>query len=109
MVFKVKTTLVLGAGASVGYGYPTGDGLIDCVIQQLSKEENQQDENARRLQRLLSFYDPQSIDSFLNHYKSERGLIDFAKTEIAYCLLKSENKEAFRRGHKFKGGVVSLV
>ena len=32
-MFTVPTVLVLGAGASVPYGYPTGDELIDIIIE----------------------------------------------------------------------------
>lgn len=37
-MFENKTLIILGAGASVPYGYPTGAGLIDLIKQQIETD-----------------------------------------------------------------------
>jgi len=107
-MFKVKTTIVLGAGASQSYGYPTGSELISHMIKlntplSVSIEEPTDDpqkiknESLIRLHQALKFYDPISIDSFLLHYEHDQPLIDEAKKLIAQILLTTDNTNLF--GH----------
>lgn len=80
-MFDVNTTLVLGAGASCGYGYPLGYDLIDkiigkCRAHTAKKNLNYQNSSEFKLKELLEFYDPISIDSFLYQFgeASDRSL-----------------------------------
>lgn len=94
MVFKLNTTLVLGAGASCGYGFPTGHELIETLIHATSRPTNESQSN---LNRKLSFFDPISIDSFLYHYKDDKELVDSAKEEIALAILRCCKSNKFQR------------
>lgn len=42
MIRRAKTTLVLGAGASMAYGFPSGPRLRECIIAGLDEGEGQQ-------------------------------------------------------------------
>lgn len=96
-MFQVPTVLVLGAGASWHYGYPTGEALIDEIIDDASNAKAHG--YSSRLADSLKFYDPISIDSFLNFWGDDRNIVATGKTHIARALLKCENKEQFHRNH----------
>ena len=109
-MFRVATTIVLGAGASWGYGYPLGDDLIDKVINfgaHLVKHKNKrmddQDRLLLRLNQTIRFYDPISVDNFLWHYREDKALIDQAKKLIAEIVVSSGEERYFLRGAKYVG------
>ena len=33
------TVLILGAGASMPFGFPSGEGLVSCILNELEEEE----------------------------------------------------------------------
>src|SRR5882672_4481138 len=103
-MFSKNTVLVLGAGASCHYGYPTGERLIDKILYNI-KQRNfsykgigddrkkplyDQQEHYKSLYDQLEFYDPLSIDSFLSQFL-EQKMVDAGKVMIAYEILESEN------------------
>ena len=100
-MFEVNTTLVLGAGASVGYGFPLGNQLIDKMITRCPESQDGLGEEAkqrRKLRESLKFYDPLSIDSFLQHYKeTDSKLVEYAKAVISEVLHDSAKPELFNR------------
>ena len=72
-MLKLETILVLGAGASNPYGYPTGPGLVQKIIKELKSGPSApffDDRGIDKYQRMqfardLQAADPPSIDSFL--------------------------------------------
>lgn len=79
-----KTTLILGAGFSMPYGYPSGKQLIGLLM----KSGSQWNENElKNFKEHLEDNDPESIDAFLNEYKQ---LHDFGLYLIAEQFLKIE-------------------
>lgn len=94
MTEKKKTVLILGAGASHGYGFPVGSGLRKKI---LSLRDDQVASNAMSigLQSIRQFTDAfktaqsYSIDSFLAR-RSE--FVGVGKAAIAYVLLQCESK-----------------
>lgn len=108
-MFKVSTTIVLGAGASWSYGYPLGSELIDEIIALAKPSTNKNDYGftsehslSMELYRSLSFYDPLSIDSFLTHYRDNEELISDAKRLIARVILTPGGRDFFERGVNLK-------
>lgn len=97
-MFPVPTVLVLGAGASWHYGYPLGEDLIDSVIRDASKTDSIN--YSYRLADQLKFYDPISIDSFLNYWGEDENVANTGKVHIARALLKCEKKKHFQRNHQ---------
>lgn len=99
-MFTVPTTIVLGAGASCGYGFPTGYGLINDLITVCGQwkhngtQRNLQ-KQAGELEELLSSLDPLSIDSFLDHFKYDPLIIECAKKAITQVLLEKSRKAEF--------------
>jgi hypothetical protein len=104
-VFHVKTTLVLGAGASFDFGFPLGKDLVDKVISFCAEVTNGRvpyitdDDGAFvRLRKALTFYDPMSIDAFLYHYRADKKLIVAAKKSIMSVILTDSKEHKFYRG-----------
>lgn len=119
-MFKVPTTIVLGAGASHSYGYPVGNDLISQMIQLSTPTADEkkhlasgfkfQDSDRRaaiHLGESLRFYHPISIDSFLQHYHDNRILVDQAKKLITHILLSTNNIDLFSYGANLKGHGIS--
>ncbi len=101
-MFTIPTTIVLGAGASCGYGYPLGHRLIDQIIAQSVANDGTNDSvypigPSQRLRVQLGFYDPTSIDAFLAHYGDDEELINYAKKIITQILLLKADKSKFER------------
>jgi hypothetical protein len=98
-MIKEKTVLVLGAGASKPYGFPTGSELMEKICLDLSNKQ-QRDE---KIFKELGFKDDDwnhfiytlihsgrsSIDTFL---ETRQEFIDIGKTAIALILLPCEKK-----------------
>jgi hypothetical protein len=96
---NTKTTIVLGAGASVHYGFPTGSGLIDSIISSsrffnwyVIGGEYYINEiwQARKFSKLLKEYDPLSIDRFLSMYKDKKEIVESGKKLIAHEIIKRQ-------------------
>ncbi len=98
-MINVKTLLIVGAGASVPYGYPTGKELKDelCKPNKLSDLRCKIHEaEIEEFCRVFSDARSTSIDSFLaqrgNHYigKSSLTFGELGKLAIASLLIKNE-------------------
>ncbi len=97
-MFKEKTVLILGAGASRHYGYPTGEELIDEIIEAIEAYEGERVYKSETLlKRYLTHHDPLSIDRFLTSYSSNEELVDLGKQFIAEVLLRKEDPELMNR------------
>jgi hypothetical protein len=88
------TVIVLGAGASVQYGYPLGSVLKDDIVQgrlgNLQFEEiwwRQKREELYVLRQDLAHSGEPSVDAFLEH---RTDLIDIGKIAIAAVIMRCE-------------------
>ena len=101
-MIKKKTVLVLGAGASMPYGLPSGSQLMQEILGGISKKGNAL---FRRLQDLgndpseidsfhenLLHSDQPSVDAFLEHWPR---FLNMGKEAMAACLIPKENKSQF--------------
>lgn len=118
-MFTEETVLVLGAGASVHYGYPTGDELITNIKQTITSTEfvdstygepegfylNDQDSRYKELNHKLDFFDPLSIDTFLMQNSNNKQLVDAGKDMIAYEILKNEDPEKLKSNYRYRGEI----
>lgn len=106
-----KTAIILGAGASVHYGFPTGAGLIDAIISStrfpwintylLGGDFSLFDSNkVGRFGKILREYDPLSIDSFLSLYTDNQEIIEIGKQLIAHTIIKKQDPYKFSRSNK---------
>lgn len=85
-----KTTFILGAGASLDYGYPLGSTLIEEIQNRLKVD------NSSHAQAFLSdlvSHQPYSINSFL---KDKPHYYEFAKKTIAEILMAKESIEPYK-------------
>jgi len=95
-MIKNKTVLVLGAGASMPYGFPSGQGLVDIICDSNNNFKKLVAEgavvgenNVSTFIRALREADPESIDVFLaNNPEFEK----VGKSAIAATLLPRENE-----------------
>jgi len=103
-VITQKTVLILGAGASCGYGFPSGGELVEKIISNLTFKHNtlSQSENKPFQQLLqkkthgdinefreaLQKSGKSSIDAFLEH---RREYLEIGKLAIAQALIPFEN------------------
>jgi hypothetical protein len=107
-MFSQKTVLILGAGASWHYGYPTGEGLIRRIVDQtrhidsatlngllyhhkLCQSGRYKMNDSEALSNALMQQQPLSIDAFLACHPSLQVV---GKVLIAYCLRQCEIKKA---------------
>jgi len=94
------TVIILGAGTSIPYGYPSGTGLVKDVVQNIESLDwitiidalgiNRSGLNLLRSELLLS--QTPSMDAFLKHRPE---LLEAGKVAIALSLLSRENPEVF--------------
>lgn len=82
------TVLILGAGTSLDYGYPSGLRLVDLIIENLEYENNEYSDG--RLLRDLKQFKPYSIDSFLHKFPEHDAE---AKSLIAKILFECEDPD----------------
>jgi hypothetical protein len=82
------TTLVLGAGTSMPYDYPSGAELVGLIIEDIEKRGDGSLE--RELLQALKDRSPESIDSFLNEFSQ---FDEIAKGIIAEILFERENPD----------------
>lgn len=110
-MIKTQTVFILGAGASVPYKFPTGDGLKDLICQNFVNEYRHFPflsdlpgqllalENRKRIKFSEDFTTAlrkatgQSIDLFLSISESH---LTVGKIAILHSILKSENQSQFR-------------
>lgn len=117
-MIKRNTIIVLGAGGSIPYGYPSGVEILDemCLGNINLDDMCQLDENRQKhelheskfsdilkkngvslsevgdfLNKLRYAYPP-TIDYFLNQYKGADSYVKFGKLRIANIILKCERK-----------------
>jgi hypothetical protein len=137
-MINVPTVLVLGAGASVPYGFPSAEELKRLICgafdiqtnphpaQFLADRYDYSLEQFAEFREALSKSGKTSVDEFLEHRKE---FVDVGKLAIAYCLIPYENEnnlfltEARRGGdwyqylfnklnapfHEFAGNQLSVV
>jgi len=91
-VINKKTVLVLGAGASQPYNFPTGAGLVKIIASDFSSPrvvriEKMMPREYRILVDELRRAHPYSIDEFLENHPS---LADMGRMAIAFHLLPAE-------------------
>lgn len=99
-----NTVFVLGAGASVPYGFPSGQDLSELIISKfwnnyykLFNSQGHSEEQRSQMEReLTSFVDTfrksgRSIDFFLSTNRSNQGFCRLGKLAIALYILKSED------------------
>jgi hypothetical protein len=101
-MIKKKTVLVLGAGASMPYGLPSGYELMKEILDGIPSEDSAL---FRRLRDLgndpsdiklfhenLLHSDQPSVDAFLEHWPK---FVEMGKQAIAICLIPKESKSQF--------------
>jgi hypothetical protein len=92
------TVLVLGAGASIPYGYPSGAGLVKNIFQSITNTDWREIYNAydvsdsemSALKSELYLSQKLSIDAFLEHRPE---FLRAGKIAIALSLLSNENPD----------------
>lgn len=94
MTTKAKTVLILGAGASCGYGFPVGSRLRQMILDLRDDEDaaNAMGFGPSTLRRFVDAFRASqnySIDSFLGRRPE---LVEIGKAAIAYVLLACEQK-----------------
>lgn len=97
-----KTTLILGAGASVGLGYPDGLKLVELIRETALHD---------KLNGLIAPYvevfkselfraDAGSIDSFIDNRRKDASVVSYGKGLIGSTIFKNEKLEClFKPGH----------
>ncbi len=92
-MIATKTVLVLGAGASAPYGFPTGGALVELIANdfaspRFAKAEKVMPEGYRILTGRLRQAQHNSIDEFLENHPS---FADIGRQAIALHLLPAES------------------
>jgi len=129
-MFKQKTTIVLGAGASCEIGLPSGDGLKEQIISLLRRTDDNaygfSDDTMQQIMAALvgpdvtSFQNnlqsykaaadrirrglplALSIDNFLHSHQDDPHVVDLGKLSIAICILRAErSSHLFNRSNMY--------
>jgi hypothetical protein len=92
------TVFILGAGASVPYGYPTGKGLRYYICEEFSRKLKEGSlktlvSKAEELSNAFKKSSTPSIDLFLNRRKN---FLAIGKLSIILSILDFETKSKFR-------------
>ena len=102
-MINTPTVLVLGAGASMCFGHPSGPGLKHDILSPISPSHrilNMQldftDEDLNVFIANLSTSGRTSVDAFLEY---RPDLIDIGKSEIAMSLIRHENDSSLLLFH----------
>lgn len=102
-MFDRETVLVLGAGASMPYDFPSGRGLLNLAVAQDSQDIQRYLEmgidgaHVRQFVRALKHSGRQSIDAFLEGTRGEYDNI--GKAMITALISEREDRNAlFHRG-----------
>lgn len=117
-MLKQRTVLILGAGASVDCGYPTGEQLVERIreIKFDSISNAHSDESTSLEEYYFSFYKQfdgvptTNIDSYL---RDNPSLADVGKVLIAYTILSHEEPiapimDCFRRAKQYSSWLLYL-
>jgi len=101
-MIKKKTVLVLGAGASMPYGLPSGSQLMKEILDGIASEGEALFRRLRALgndpDEIDSFHknllrsDQPSVDAFLEHWLD---FVNMGKQAIAACLIPKEIESQF--------------
>ena len=95
-MIETPTVFILGAGASMPYGYPSGQGLVDKIQSNLSEEggnsykkliEKFKREDIEKLRYALFYSGKSSVDAFLEHRTEFK---DIGKLSMALELIPHE-------------------
>lgn len=99
-MITIPTVLVLGAGASCPYGFPTAKQLRNDICEAFSSQETSASrllgDSAAPAKKFLEFRDAfwksgtPSVDAFLD---GRPDFLDVGKLAIAYCLIRYENEK----------------
>ncbi|MFN7185985.1 MAG: hypothetical protein ACK5V0_08110 [Alphaproteobacteria bacterium] len=95
-------TFILGAGASVAYGLPTGDELVQRVATHMLRSGNDCD---KKLGSKLELYAPLSIDSYLMKHYSQEGresALRSYKAYIAFEIMQSLQNASLGRSNGYE-------
>jgi hypothetical protein len=98
-MFTEKTVLILGAGASAPYGFPSGEGLVKEVVQGLEQGsrlfECIRELYPKELKEELAYrlVGATSVDAFLEKKENEEFL-ELGKHSIAAALLPREDEKS---------------
>jgi hypothetical protein len=90
-----ETVLILGAGASMPYGFPSGQGLVDLICEVPPDIRKVLEEIAKEIRIVTHFIEdlkraePDSIDDFLEHRPEFQ---EVGKAAIALTLLPLERE-----------------
>lgn len=107
-MFEEPTVLILGAGASCNYHYPTGEQLIEKIRGSITpnKLSSKNHTSDYQLWHDLTLYNPLSIDFFLHKHPKhqERGKFHIAKQIILCEQLTAEGSLSINIGTDKKGG-----
>ena len=97
-VIRTPTVLVLGAGASCPYGFPTAKQLKNCICEVFASRTpaiRLLGDNVAPAEKFLEFREAfwksgtASVDAFL---KGRPEFLDVGKFAIAYCLIPFESE-----------------
>ncbi|RJG56642.1 hypothetical protein D0Z70_04645 [Sphingobium terrigena] len=129
-MFRQKTTIVVGAGASCEIGLPSGDGLKDQIVSLLKRTNDNAygfaDGTMQKVLRTFVGADVHSwqnklqpykaaaerilrglplalsIDNFLHSHQDDPYLVDLGKLCIAICILRAERSSyLFERSNMY--------
>jgi hypothetical protein len=104
-MIDLKTVLILGAGASKDFGFPTGRGLVSLIINSFSNRMEkayrnlvaiageQKAEETMKFTNTLKLADPPSVDIWL---EQNPDYIEIGKITIAMTLLGCERHSNLR-------------
>lgn len=107
-----KTVLVLGAGASQPYGYPTGNGLMDQVknynVEEILKNRDRgpiwgyiiekfSEKQCLEFYRTITRSGKYSVDAFLEH---RYEFVDLGKAIMSYILISFEREDSLFNAEK---------
>lgn len=101
-MINIPTALVLGAGASAPYGYPTGANLLNEILYNTLSPENLFFLSSYGIDRAeaeefissLDRSEPSSIDFYLEHRKEH---INIGKLMISKIIIQREDNESLKR------------
>src|ERR1700733_1686340 len=95
-MLDIPTVFVLGAGASIPYGYPSGETLIGWLTASQQGDSTISEADFDRLRQALLRSPDKSVDAFLE--RQPRDLQDIGKRAIAESLIRCEDpKKLFRQ------------
>jgi hypothetical protein len=88
---KTPILFIVGAGASIPYGYPTGAGLLKEILADDTISSN--------LKELLEFNEPFSIDAFLAQHCSHDAelTLEAKKLIVKHILLKEDSSKIYQK------------